>query len=214
MLGICTAHTQTIQTDTFTLKKPEITFHYTPKYPYLFRDLSHPFRITCSDTLFEFTVELAGGTIITPQGDTNIYLTPIVANQVLLNIRKKQDSTLLLTVPFKVIPEMRAYIQNTGSDSVLLDLLLLSGNIYGKSKSFKDNFKVQSYLLTYGSTSRTVIGDKIPVEDRQKIMNMENGSLITFSNIQVLLANNRTLTLQPYRVSMQKSPKNINRWGF
>ncbi len=189
------------QEHTFNIKKESQTIYINTQYASLFRNALHPFRYTLSnqDTA-GYKLNLIGGEVI--EKDSGLFLKPMAIPEVLLEIIDPEGN-VVYTKQYPVRPEPQAMIAGARTDSVLLDMILLTNRIYAKSANLKP-FRVKSFEVIYGDRIRKLKGDKLKGQARIDISNLPEGSLIEFRNIIIEVFDALELEIAPYFVTMNR----------
>jgi len=205
----------------FNVVKPKVEITITPTYNYLYQNISHPIEVVVHDSLHQYVVKLAGGTV--NETDTGTFITPEAKNEAILNVYeiKKGKEILVGSKKYLVLPEPKPYLRNKPTDNVLLDMLLVSGTLKGVViyKRKKLSIPVKSFTVVYkgeGNTFKSVdvVGNEIPVPNRKEISKLANGAMIYFENIMIELMPGFEALIQPYRVSMEViESKDVTNFG-
>ncbi len=193
----------------FNVVKKKVKIGLKPGYRYLYQNIAHPIKIIIKDTLNKYTFKLAGGTIT--KTDSGMFITPEAPNEAILNIFEinKGKEILVGSKKYFVLPEPKPYLRNKPTNNTMLDVLLVSGTLKGvviyNNKII--TIPVKSFTVVYkgkGNSFKSidVVGNKIPISNRNEIVTLANGAMIYFKNIKIELIPGYETLIQPYRVSM------------
>jgi hypothetical protein len=194
----------------FNVVKPKVEINITPAYNYLYQNISHPLNIVIHDSLHQYVIKLAGGTL--NETDSGTFITPEVPDEAILNIYeiKKGKEILVGSKKYTVLPEPMPFIRNKPTDSFINDVLLLTGKLDAITtlKGKKIVVEVKSFTVTYIDESSNfksldIIGNELTKEACKEMIKLTNGSLIYFENIMIELVTGYESIIQPYRVTME-----------
>jgi len=194
----------------FNVVKPKVKIGVKPNYKFLFQNLSHPIQIIISDTINNYVTKLAGGTI--NETDSGTFIIPEIDKEVILNVyelNEEKKETLIRSKKYHVLPEPEPYLRNKSTDNFLLEMLLVSGKLKGVTnyKGKKIISDVKSFTVVYrskvGFKSVEVVGNNIPIVNREEISELPNGTLIYFEDIMIELIPGYETMIKPYRITME-----------
>lgn len=194
----------------FVVVKPKVEIQLWPRYNFLFQNVQTEVKIVLKnkDPDRTYRYELAGGEI--EQQDSLWLLMPIVDQEVYLNIYAQNGSQekLVFSVPYLVKPEPKPYLGNAGSDTVLVDMLLIPGRLTARSDGIRGELPVTSfeafYVLKGKSRKVEIEGDRLPRDVRKELTMLPAGSLITYTKIRVQLQEDFGAYISSFRVTMDK----------
>ncbi|MCB9361350.1 MAG: hypothetical protein H6588_08615 [Flavobacteriales bacterium] len=219
--GLTSIFAQTNKELEFNVVKPKVEVAINPNYNYLYQNIAHPIQVVINDSLHTYKLKLAGGTV--NETDTGTFITPEAKDEAILNIYevRKGSEILVGSKKYLVLPEPKPYLRNKPIDNVLLDMLLVSGELKGVVvyKRKKLTLPVKSFTLVYKNdentfTSVNVMGNEIPVKNRKEILKLSNGAMVYFENIKIELMPDFEAQIQPYRVSMEVvESKDVTNFG-
>lgn len=204
------AFSQTNKELEFNVVKPKVGVSVKPNYKFLFQNISHPIQISINDSINNYVIRLAGGTV--NETDSGTFLIPEVGKEVILNIYvlKEGSEKLIRSKKYPVLPEPQAYLRNKPTDNFLLEIMLVSGKLTGVTtyRGEKIVLKVKSFTVVYrskdtGFKSVKVVGNNIPIPNREEISELSNGALIYFRDIMVELIPGYEAVIKPYRITME-----------
>ncbi len=192
----------------FNVERPKVEITTRPSYPYLFQNSKHPLKIEVSDSTRNFRYELAGGELL--ETDSGLFMLPQSPNEAFLNIYEtyKGNEKLVYSLKYIVADEPKALLRGKPTNSAILDVLLVSGELSAITKinNIKIPIEVKSFSVIYpeGDSFKEVLikGDKLPVPIRKELMKLTDGTLIYYENIKVEI-NNVNVTIPSYRATIK-----------
>ena len=209
-LAAFASHAQDKKDLEFVVVKPKVVVAVWPRYDFLFQHAQTEVKIELknADPDRTYRYELAGGEV--EQRDSLWLLMPIVNRNVYLNIYEMNGTqeNLVFSLPYQVKPEPKPFLGNVGSDSVLVDMLLIPGRLTARSEGVRGELPVSSfeafYVLKGESRVVEVKGDRLPRDVRIELTQLPQGALITYSKIRVELWEGFGAYIASYRVTMDK----------